>query len=282
MTALLLPGQLILHELVCIEDTVKSWFSSLLPNLFPLYQRVFYHPLDLVQLQHILSTSFEDFQELHVLEVPVILECKGPLLSLWSSSLLYLPSLQESWLHTSCRARPTCSWSHVLPRPFVKGLLCIAPVLYRWFLDILMQNFDLESCQLTNAVSGKVKHHSLLAELQLQWCSHCQRTCTAETHVSSLPPSWEKGVSCLKHTTGPWVLLRSWAAHDLLRVIQNQNRHYANSWASPWLRRNPSRLTQAVWYTSYSFWLTRMSWTQRSSFAELCNHGRTWLQAFYY
>lgn len=60
----------------------------------------------------------------------------GPLFSLWSFSLLYLPSLQESWLHTSCRARPTCSRNHVQPsghRPFVKSLLYRAPVLYRWF-----------------------------------------------------------------------------------------------------------------------------------------------------
>lgn len=44
------------------------------------------------------------------------------------------------------------------------------------------------------------------------------------------------------------------------KVIQNQNRHYASSWAPPWLRRNPSRPIQAVWHTSYSFWLARMSW----------------------
>lgn len=142
----------------------------------------------------------------------------GPLFSLWSFSLLYLPSLQESWLHTSCLAQPTRSQSHVQPsghRPFVKSLLYRVPVLYRWFLGHFNAELWSGILPANKCHEWKGETSQSLSRTLIQWRPHCQRTCSAGTHVSSLPLSlhrrwsWEKGVSFLKHTTGPWVLLRS-------------------------------------------------------------------------
>lgn len=104
-----------------------------------------------------------------MLEVPVVLERVGtPVLLVVLLSVIpsqpsgeltthLLPS-STHMLTESCAAK----WPQALCEEFAIQSACALQMV---FWDILMQNFDLESYQLTNAMSGKVKHHSLSAEL---------------------------------------------------------------------------------------------------------------------
>lgn len=148
MARLLLSEHLILCELLHTEDTASLGSILCFLTCSPHNRGDFFIQPGLVQLQHILSTRFEDLSGAHSFMCWRSLSqhlrgwglC-GSLLSSWFSFLCYsFPSFREADHTHPAELDLQCLWSYVQlggHQPFMEGFLCRFPVLCRQILEYL-------------------------------------------------------------------------------------------------------------------------------------------------
>lgn len=137
MAGFSLPGQLILRELVYTEDTASLGSVLYFLTCFPC---TIHWPCP---IQHILPPSSEELSGAHSTSCaggPCSQHCLvgdcGEACSPFGLPLSVIPSQPLGEQTTHLLARPACLWSPVQPSGhglFVRGFLCTAPVLCRFF-----------------------------------------------------------------------------------------------------------------------------------------------------